>query len=216
MFFSSSVTGAIHGIASSLQMPAIIILLIFVIIVMVELGSLTVEAFFERRKSKVKVASLLTEVQNQEVEEIQRIVRDSKLLKRQKSALNELLENSGLAPSIGQALARRILSTEELRCQKVVSLTDMIVRLGPMFGLMATLIPLGPGLIALGQGDTKTLADSLLTAFDATVAGLATAGVAFVVSKLRKRWYEDDMISMEAIMEGILEEMYRDESRIEK
>ncbi|MEG1584636.1 MAG: MotA/TolQ/ExbB proton channel family protein, partial [Anaerovorax sp.] len=78
------------------------------------------------------------------------------------------------------------------------------------------LIPLGPGLIALGQGDTKTLADSLLTAFDATVAGLATAGVAFVVSKLRKRWYEDDMISMEAIMEGILEEMYRDESRIEK
>jgi biopolymer transport protein ExbB/TolQ len=74
-----------------------------------------------------------------------------------------------------------------------------------MFGLMGTLIPLGPGMIALGQGDTQTLADSLLIAFDTTVAGLAAAGVAFAISRLRKRWYEEYLSSLEALMESLLE-----------
>lgn len=37
-------------------------------------------------------------------------------------------------------------------------------------------------MIALGEGDPKMLADSLLTAFDATVTGLAAGGIAFAVS----------------------------------
>ena len=70
-----------------------------------------------------------------------------------------------------------------------------------MLGLMATLIPLGPGLIALGQGDTITLADSLLTAFDATVTGLA-AGDCLAISRLRKRWYEDYLSTLEVLLES--------------
>lgn len=42
-----------------------------------------------------------------------------------------------------------------------------------MLGLLGTLIPLGPGIIALGQGDTQTLSTSLLTAFDTTIAACA-------------------------------------------
>jgi len=77
-----------------------------------------------------------------------------------------------------------------------------VARLAPMFGLMGTLIPLGPGIIALSQGDTQTLADSLLIAFDTTVAGLAAAGVAFAISRLRKRWYEDYLDTLAALMEA--------------
>jgi biopolymer transport protein ExbB/TolQ len=75
-----------------------------------------------------------------------------------------------------------------------------------MFGLMGTLIPLGPGLIALAQGDTKTLSDSLLIAFDTTVAGLISAAISFVISGIRKGWYEQYMTGLETIMETILEE----------
>ncbi len=216
MISSSAISSAIHIISSSLEIPAIIILLIFVVLVVIELGSLTVEFFFERKRAKIKVSNILADIQHKEVCEIQSVIEGSNLLKHHKEAFRELLENSSLSPSSGQALARRLLFTQEMRYQKTVSITDIIVRLGPMFGLMATLIPLGPGLIALGQGDTRTLADSLLTAFDATVTGLGTAGVAFVVSRLRKRWYEDDMITMEAIMEGIVEEVYGDENRLEE
>ena len=75
-----------------------------------------------------------------------------------------------------------------------------------MFGLMGTLIPLGPGLIALGQGDTMTLSDSLIIAFDTTVAGLITAAVCYVIAKIRRRWYDDYMVSLETLMDAVLEE----------
>ena len=79
-----------------------------------------------------------------------------------------------------------------------------------MFGLMGTLIPLGPGLIALGQGDTKTLSDSLLIAFDTTVAGLISGAVSYVISGVRKSWYEQYMIGLETIFEAVLEEQSRE------
>ena len=75
----------------------------------------------------------------------------------------------------------------------------------PMFGLLGTLIPLGPGLIALGQGDTKTLSASLLIAFDTTIAGLISGAVAFVITSIRKRWYDSYLVSMETLMEAILD-----------
>ena len=79
-----------------------------------------------------------------------------------------------------------------------------------MFGLMGTLIPLGPGLIALGQGDTKTLSSSLLIAFDTTVAGLISAAVSYIISSVRNRWYEEYMVNLETVMECILEEQNRE------
>ena len=109
-----------------------------------------------------------------------------------------------------EALARQIISDEESRYNKITKFTDIIARVAPMFVLMGTLIPLGPGLIALAQGDTKTLSESLLIAFDTTVAGLISAAVAYVISGIRKGWYEKYMVGLETIMETILEEQNRE------
>jgi biopolymer transport protein ExbB/TolQ len=86
------------------------------------------------------------------------------------------------------------------------------MKLGPMFGLLGTLIPLGPGIIALGRGDTYTLSSSLLTAFDTTIAGLIAAAVATVISTIRKRWYSRYVGLMEAVMECLLEAMEHEAS----
>ena len=85
----------------------------------------------------------------------------------------------------------------------------MIAKLGPMFGLLGTLIPLGPGIVALGQGDTVTLSESMNVAFDTTIAGVISAA-ASVISHIRKRWYNDDMVSLETLMEAVLEEVTSD------
>ena len=77
-------------------------------------------------------------------------------------------------------------------------------------GLLGTLIPLGPGIVALGQGDTVTLSESMNVAFDTTIAGVISAAVASVISHIRKRWYNDDMVSLETLMEAVLEEVTSD------
>lgn len=74
-----------------------------------------------------------------------------------------------------------------------------------MLGLMGTLIPLGPGLVALGSGDTQSLSQSLQFAFDTTVAGLATAIVCMLVTRVRRRWYGDYLVSMESAFNTLLE-----------
>ncbi len=67
---------------------------------------------------------------------------------------------------------------------------DLIARVGPMLGLMGTLIPLGPGIAALSQGDLHTLAAAVTTAFDTTVMGLLAGVFGFVIGRLRRRWYD--------------------------
>ncbi|MFZ5595861.1 MAG: MotA/TolQ/ExbB proton channel family protein [Bacillota bacterium] len=205
-----------HAISYGLLAPTIVVLLLFIVIAVFELGRLLIESFTERRRAKINVPELLDTFQDKDPWEIREVIMKSRLIRRQKIVLGELIKHSNLPATTLQALARQLLSGEELHFSKITSRTDLVARLGPMLGLMATLIPLGPGLIALGQGDTKTLADSLLTAFDATVSGLAAAGVAFAVSRLRKRWYEDYLCSLEALMESLLEVFARERGIKEK
>ena len=75
--------------------------------------------------------------------------------------------------------------------------SDLLSRIPPMLGLMATIIPLGPGLAALGQGNPAQLASAVTVAFDATVLGLVAGIAGLVIGKLRRRWYEELLEAME-------------------
>ena len=50
----------------------------------------------------------------------------------------------------------------------------------------------------------------LLAAFDTTIAGLITAAVCAVISGIRRRWYNAEIADVEAVMEGVLQEMKGD------
>ncbi len=76
--------------------------------------------------------------------------------------------------------------------------SDFMARIAPMLGLMGTLIPLGPGLSALGEGDLTVLTTAMSVAFDTTVLGLFVGIVGFVIGRVRRRWYDDLLTSMEA------------------
>lgn len=203
-------------ISSGLLAPAITILLLFVAFTVIELGSLLVEVFFERRKAvKINLPALLDTFQVKDTREILEEIEKSRLFRRQKAALRELIKNRALPAASHQALARRLLDSEELYYAGIINRTDLIARLGPMLGLIGTLIPLGQGLVTLGQGDLNGLINSLHVAFNATVIGLATASVAFVVSRLRKRWFEDNLSLLEILLKSLLE-VYDRERGIEE
>lgn len=201
---------AMHAVSYALLAPAIVILLLLILFAVFQLGGLLVETVTERRQIKAKVPQLPDILQERDTEAIEEEIVKSSLLRRHQAALLELSRHSYLPAASLQVLARRLLADEELRYAGITGKTDLVARLGPMLGLMATLIPLGPGLIALGEGDTKTLAESLLIAFDATVLGLAAAGVSYFISRVRKRWYESYLSLLEALMEGLLEVFARE------
>jgi len=95
----------------------------------------------------------------------------------------------------------KLLQKLEIMVLKRLERTRVMVRLGPMFGLMGTLIPMGPALIALTKGDVNTLASNLIIAFGTTVVGLLIGGVSYLISMVRTRWYKDDMNDIHYICE---------------
>jgi hypothetical protein len=75
--------------------------------------------------------------------------------------------------------------------------SDFLARIAPMLGLMGTLIPLGPGLSALGTGELSILTTAMSVAFDTTVLGLLIGIVGFVLGRVRRRWYDTALTTME-------------------
>lgn len=83
-----------------------------------------------------------------------------------------------------------------------VDRADILARAGPMLGLMGTLIPLGPGLSALGRGDVAALAQAVTVAFDTTVLGLFVGIFAFALGRARRRLYDRLLDQLEAAPAG--------------
>lgn len=200
----------LHVIGQSILTPCMIILILLMVVAVWQVGDLAVEYVTERRKSRTDVPALLKQISKTRMEDLHQLIDGTNLLKRQKQAIYTLIDTRGMAKNSLMALAQRLLMTEENTYQKTVEITDLVAKLGPMFGLLGTLIPLGPGIVALGQGDTATLSESLGVAFDTTIAGIVAAAIACVVSTIRKRWYNGYMVSLESIMECILEEVAPD------
>ncbi len=95
----------------------------------------------------------------------------------------------------------KLLQEYEFYTVKRLEKTRILVRVGPMLGLMGTLIPLAPALAGLATGHTAVLAANLELAFSVTVIGLLIGGLGFVVSIVRDRFYQQDISDLEYMVE---------------
>ncbi|MDR1183358.1 MAG: MotA/TolQ/ExbB proton channel family protein [Coriobacteriales bacterium] len=193
----------LRAAAEALLTPVIVALLLFMTITLVMLGSLVVETLTENRRLRRALPALSGKIRSGK--DIEYEIECSHILRRQKRALLEIITTKDITPEMRESLAARLVEKERAYYDRITFITDVIARLGPAFGLIATLIPLGPGVVALGSGDTATLSAAMLTAFDATAAGLISSGVSFIVSGIRKRMYASYLSNFELIVEYLME-----------
>ncbi|MCD7934790.1 MAG: MotA/TolQ/ExbB proton channel family protein [Oscillospiraceae bacterium] len=204
---ASSLQNVLQVVADALLYPDIIALLLFMLLAVWQIGDFVAELFTERRKLKADVPDLLTQISGRGKTEVIETMDSSGLLARHKRVLHRIFDPEHQSRTARLALAERVLASEEKYYSKSTVVTDLVAKLGPMAGLLGTLIPLGPGIIALSNGDTATLADSLGVAFNTTIAGVASSSVCYVISHIRKRWYSDYMVTLETLTESIMEEV---------
>ncbi|MBM4241342.1 MAG: MotA/TolQ/ExbB proton channel family protein [Euryarchaeota archaeon] len=203
---SEILSGALHVISQSLLLPVIVGLLLFIGYAIINFGGLLSEYSSRIKFDIEEIENIIRNISNPGTpEEITEVVENSNLPKNHKEILIKLASNSNLGKKSREALAKKLIEQEELKAAKTIEKTDIITRLGPTLGLMGTLIPMGPGLAALGAGDIQSLAQAIIIAFDTTVVGLAAGGIAYVISKVRRRWYEEHLSTLETLSESILE-----------
>jgi biopolymer transport protein ExbB/TolQ len=95
----------------------------------------------------------------------------------------------------------RLLQEMEHDAIKRLDRIRFVIKVGPALGLMGTLIPMGMSLAALAQGNVPQMAGSMVTAFTATVAGLACGVVSYVIALIREKWSRADLREMEFMAE---------------
>lgn len=205
---SDILTSSLNMISQSLQIPVIIFLIIFAVFAVLTLGSLVSEYTSRKNISSDMIEKLIYSISNaNSLEEIKNIIKNANIYESQKVILIKILRSSSLSNESRQTLARKLIEFEENKFAKKIERTDIVTRIGPTLGLMGTLIPMGPGLAALGAGDVNTLASAIIVAFDTTVVGIGSGAVAYFVSKVRRRWYEEYLSNLDALADALIDKL---------
>src|SRR5687767_13580431 len=85
----------------------------------------------------------------------------------------------------------------ELWIMKRLEWLRITSRSAPMLGLVATMIPMGPALLALTRSDAQGVGDNLVVAFSAVILALVSASITFFVLTIRRRWLLQELREIE-------------------
>ena len=97
--------------------------------------------------------------------------------------------------------AMLMLANFEISADKDLETSKTLSKMGPMLGLMGTLIPMGPALVGLSTGDIASMAYNMQVAFATTVVGIFAAAIGFITGQVKQRWYLKDMTDLEFVAE---------------
>lgn len=95
------------------------------------------------------------------------------------------------------AHVEKLIADYEITADKDLAVSKTLSKMGPMLGLMGTLIPMGPALVGLSTGDIASMAYNMQVAFATTVVGLFAAAIGFITNQVKQRWYIQDMTNLE-------------------
>lgn len=194
----------LHLLSTALLYPVIITLLVLVVWVLIKSGEFISEYSLRNRdikKMEAKILDVRQLLEAGKIDESAEILKNSCSCPLVASYARDLSLVIGISgqPSHRDSQSEKILQDYELRALKKLEPTKLAAQVAPMLGLMGTLIPLGPGLIALIEGNFEILARSLIIAFSTTVLGLLVGATAYAITTVRRRWYFQDISDIEYI-----------------
>ncbi len=179
------ISRALFGIANSLLIPDVILLIFFFFRALVLLGG-TYNQFMTRRKHR-SLDTAIKELRPETLDNLRLMVsgKQGSLLEKY---LDDMLNNP---PS--EAYADYIITHFETESAKDVNLSRLLTKLGPVLGLIGTLISMSPALVGLSTGDISGMAYNMQVVFSATVVGLVISAVGLFTQQLKSRWYAKDV-----------------------
>lgn len=184
------ISNILYWISTGLLVPVIVILIFLFLRALVLVGTFFGQ-YLAIRKGVAQVRKALTGVTRENVDDVlERLPKHDDLLvvryARQIIAARE-----------SQAEVQRLMSEFEIAADQDLSTSRVLSKLGPMLGLMGTLIPMGPALAGLATGDIESMARNMQVAFATTVTGLVAAAIGYVTQQVKQRWYLQDMANLE-------------------
>ncbi len=190
------ITNALYWLSTGLLIPVIVLLLLFFVRALL-LGGSFYGQFINRNKNNAAIKKKLKE------KGVVNFSAHSFTDKNSNELMGKIIEM--LENKTSQATLNHIIGEYEIIADKDLGKSKTLSKLGPMLGLMGTLIPMGPALVGLATGDVASMAGNMQVAFATTVIGIFIGAVGFITLQIKQRWYADDMNTLEYIAEALTE-----------
>lgn len=97
----------------------------------------------------------------------------------------------------------------ELFAFKQLEFLKLVTKVSPMLGLIATMIPMGPALKSLADGNIQGISENLSIAFAAVIFALAAASLTFIAVSIKKRWLAQDLVMIKQNIEKAPQEPFQ-------
>lgn len=189
----NTISNILFGISNGLLVPVVLLLLALLARALYVAAGFFGE-FYRRRAvlaSTAFVESADRDVVVQGIADLNVAPKEPSLYLR---SLADLALHRDVAP-----YCERLVANYEVDAAKELAASRMLVKLGPMLGLMGTLIPMGPALVGLATGDISSMAYNMQVAFATTVVGMLIAAVGVLTGQVRQRWYARELNNLEYV-----------------
>ena len=188
------ISDILYWISTGLLVPVIVLLIILFCRAILLAGSFYGQ-YLSIRKTETLLRNELSKLTPDTVEEL-----SSKLPENSRSLVITYMRQV-LDTRDTPAQVQRLLANFEIAADKDLAISKTLTKLGPILGLMGTLIPMVPALAGLASGDIASMAYNMQIAFATTVVGLVAGAVGFLTQQVKQRWYLQDMTNLEFISE---------------
>lgn len=187
------ISDILYWISTGLLVPVIVLLIFFFGRSLLLIGSFFGQ-YLAIRRTESLIANELDKLNKDNVSTL-----SERLPKKNPSLVVTYMNRLLVADSV--AMRQRLLSDFEIAADKDLSTSKTLSKMGPMLGLMGTLIPMGPALVGLSTGDIASMAYNMQVAFATTVVGLFAAAIGFITQQVKQRWFLQDMTNLEFVAE---------------
>ncbi|AUJ72721.1 MULTISPECIES: MotA/TolQ/ExbB proton channel family protein [Pseudoalteromonas] len=126
------------------------------------------------------------------------LIRRKSRLSYQRGIDNKSLQSHNGFHVHNYFIANPSASEDELEvfALKQLETLRIVTRVAPMLGLIATMIPMGPALKALADGNIQGISENLIIAFAAVIWGLVISTLTFWPASVKKRWCAQELINI--------------------
>lgn len=186
----------LYWISTGLMLPVVIILIFFFIRSLFALGSFY-GLFISRLKTSKILIEFLNQVESKGISNSEKVDSEAPIF----TYLEKLLNATDSVIN-----REKILSDYEIEMTNELSMSKSMSKLGPILGLMGTLIPMGPALVGLASGNIASMAENMQVAFSTTVVGLIVGAIGYILTEVKQRWFAKDFSQLVYIADLITEE----------
>lgn len=180
-----TISEILFWVANSLLIPDIIALLLLFVRSLLLVGSFY-NHFITKQKNDKLLNNLIQDLSAEKVENLKSILpqKDNSLYIKY---LRRLLSRE---PS--EAYSEYLISNFETEADKDLSISKILAKIGPVLGLIGTLIAMSPALVNLSSGDVSGMAYNMQIVFATTVIGLVVSMAGLITLQFKQRWYSQE------------------------